>query len=190
MGRDIISSPLGRAPGSGCVIELIKISFQISLLRSGPQYVPARGVQVWQSALAYVFVRAISLSWIEVVQTNILNILLELIISAALVYLGLHIVHKTPRLQQTLSALWMTSVIIWVVSVPVLIQIEPGLEAGPRLSVAQRWLVFGLVVWEWAVTAHIFRQALDQIWSVGILIAFSYSILLYIVLNGLTSILP
>ncbi len=105
---------------------------------------------------------------------------------AALVYLFLNVIHKPERALQTIEALWLVSIVIWLASFPVLVQIQIGEADTLEISATIQFALLILMVWELVATANIFRHAVGQNLSIGILIALGYSALLYLVVNGVT----
>ncbi len=166
--------------------QLIKTVMQLCFLRAGPQHLPAKSSYLLLSALVYLSVRLLSAPWLVVVETNFITVVVELCAIAALVYLFLNLVHKPERALQTLEALWLVSIVIWMISFPVLAQIQQSDEGELQISDNIQVVLLILMVWELLVTANIFRHAVAQKFSIGILIALAYSALLYWVVNGLT----
>lgn len=155
---------------------LFDLFLDICLFRKAPQDVPASMVLLKLCLLAYalsgLLVLLITTTSIPVA---LLQILLDMVLLAGLLYLGLGLRHHARRFEQTLSALTGSSALIGLLALPVMFWLAHQGQGGDVALPSILLLV--LMVWSIAVMAHILRHAFDiSIWS-GAALALSYTFL-------------
>ncbi|NBD96302.1 MAG: hypothetical protein GVY11_07505 [Gammaproteobacteria bacterium] len=154
-----MSSPRSSIP------ELISRLVGILLLRDGPQDLPAGSNALALAIGLYTLASGASLMAGEQPPGNPIGILLlAILLPMVLTRIVLSLRGRPARWIQTLTALFGTSALISLVSLPLSLG---GGEPSQPLIVAS--LV--LFIWSFAVDAHIWRHALDTIYPVGLAVA-------------------
>lgn len=149
---------------------LFRVIWQIALLRRGPQVLPA------SSALLYL---VLAIHWLTGVVLGLTALQLDLalllslagtLMMVALVH-GLLLVHgQQSRVTQTLTALAGSEILLTLFSIPLM----AWSDMGGSLQEIARVLSFLLFGWKIAITAHIFRYALEVTIGIGFLFAVGY----------------
>ncbi|MDD5319202.1 MAG: hypothetical protein PHD43_01050 [Methylococcales bacterium] len=149
--------------------DIIKILFDICLFKKGPQDLP---YSVWLLRILlviYVSIRILMLSihfdWLNV----LLQVIVEIFLVAGFIWIILYLARKLGRFYQVLSAVLGTDALISFFALPAIASMETG-QGGLLVFL----VMLGVIGWYWAVTGHIFRNALEQslIFSLGL--AFLY----------------
>jgi hypothetical protein len=151
------------------MFEIIKLLFDICLFKKGPQDLPP-SVWLLRGLVAVdVCVSFLMLS----IRTDWLNSLLQAIVGALLVvgfsWLMLYLARKWGRFVQTTIAFLGTDALISFFALPGMASMTIG--TGALLAFI---ITIGLMIWHWAVTGHIIRNALGQGWSFSLGLAFLY----------------
>ena len=109
------------------------------------------------------------------VQVALLQILLDMVLLAGLLYLML-ILHRHPgRFEQTLTALTGSGTLMGLLALPPMLWI---VRQGPqRRQPVPSLLMLALMVWSIAVMAHILRHAFNTSVWIGALYALGYTFL-------------
>lgn len=151
------------------MFEIIKVLFDICLFKQGPQDLPP---SVWLWRVLVVVDVAVSFLMISI-QTGLVMSLLQATVSASLIVgfsgLMLYLSRKWARFYQTTSALLGTDALISFFALPGMASMTIG--RGALLAFA---ITIALMIWHWAVTGHIIRNALGQTWSFSLGLAFLY----------------
>jgi len=126
---------------------LLQLFINLCRLRSTPQDLPTSHFLMMLTAAGY-FLVGLAVSLLEPVDTLML---------AALAWLSLWIIGKTPRFTQTYTALAGTGVLFGLLGWP-LITFLQGLPEGQGSSLSL--LLLGLIIWNIMVIGHILRHAL------------------------------
>ncbi len=101
------------------------------------------------------------------------QIILELVMLAAIVYFGLRWKNSMARFVQTYSALIGVNVIITAVTIPVYRAIGVGEDSGSLLIYA----TLAILVWNLAVLSLIFKRAFEISTHLSAMISFNYFVL-------------
>ena len=135
--------------------ELLSRLLAILLLRMGPQDLPPGRSPLLTSLSLYIVVAAISLNTGRTLENPTLVLLLAAGLPLLLTWIVLKLRQRLARWEQTLSALYGTSALLSLASLPL------NLQAGPEP--AAPLVLFSLLVflWSFIVDAHIWRHALD-----------------------------
>ena len=155
------------------MFELLKLFFDICLFKKGPQDIPG-----YSSLLRLLILVHMSVSYL-VLRLNMNStdaawqVLVEVILILGLAWPILLLAKKPVRFQQTASALLGTGAVISFIAIPAMATL---VSQGTGLAF---FAVILLMIWHWAVTGHIFSQALDQPFSFGLGIAFIYIFVSY-----------
>ena len=151
------------------MIEIIKLLFDICLFKKGPQDLPLsvgllRGLVIIDAAVSFLMVS---------IHTNWVVSLLQAATSALLVvgFSGfmLYVARKWGRFVQTTMALLGTDAMISFFALPGVASMMIG--TGALLAFI---VTIALMVWHWAVTGHIIRNALGQTLTFSLGLAFLY----------------
>lgn len=151
------------------MFEIIKLLFDICLFKKGPQSLPA---SVWLLRLLLIADAGISFLMINI-RTGLVVSLLQAAASALLIigfsWLMLFAAGKRERFNQTTCALLGTDALISFFALPGMASMMIG--AGALLAFI---VTIALMIWHWAVTGHIIRNALGQTWTFSLGLAFLY----------------
>jgi hypothetical protein len=151
------------------MFEVIKLLFDICLFKQGPQDFPP---SVWLWRILLIVDVAVSFLMISI-QTGLVASLLQAIVSALLIVgfsgLILYVARKPERFAQTTGALLGTDALISFFALPGMASMTIG--TGALLAFI---ITIVLMIWHWAVTGHIIRNALGQTWTFSLGLAFLY----------------
>ncbi len=141
--------------------RLINIVF----LRQGPQDLPPGRSVLLASLAFYVLIAALSLNLGRTPQSPTAVLVLAAGLPLILVWVVLQLKNRLSRWEQTLSALYGTSALLSMASLP--LNLQTGAEPTPPL------VMISLVIflWSFAVDAHIWRNALDTSFAAGLGVA-------------------
>ena len=151
------------------MFELIKLYFDICLLKKGPQDVP-HSLFVFWLALAFYAIAGLLLFYLT---TDLPNSIIQLLVEIVLI-LGfsggiLIAAGKFSRFFQTASAMLGADAVISFLGLPVYSSMITG-----KISMLPFFALIGLMIWHLFVTGHIFRHALNKSYSFGLGLAFLY----------------
>jgi len=157
--------------------DLIKLFFDICLLKKGPQDMPVSNGLLFLLIPIYAGISFLIL----ILSTDVVNAVLQIFVEVTLV-LGstkiiLYLASKASRYQQTVSALIATDTIISFFAIPVMATLV-GQESALALIV-----IVLLMLWHWLVSGAIFSQALEQPFAFGLGVAFLYILVAYQVMG-------
>ena len=151
------------------MFELIKLFFDICLFKKGPQDLPPSAELLRVLVIVDVSVSFLMLS----IRTDWLNSLLQAMASASLIvgfsWLMLYVIRKRERFNQTTIAFLGTDAMISFFALPGMASMM--IETGALLAFL---ITIALMIWHWAVTGHIIRNALGQTWTFSLGLAFLY----------------
>ena len=156
------------------MFEIIKLLFDICLFKKGPQDLPP---SVWLLQVLAVVDVIISFLMVSI-HTDWLNSLLQAMVSALLIvgfsWLMLYVARKRERFNQTTGALLGIDALISFFALPGMVSMTIG--KGALLAFV---ITIALMIWHWAVTGHIIRNALGQPLAFSLGLAFLYILLSY-----------
>ncbi len=151
------------------MFELIKLLFDICLFKKGPQDLPPSAGLLWMLVIVDVSVSFLMVS----IRTDLAVSLLQAIASALLIvgfsWLILYVGRKRERFNQMTDALLGTDALISFFALPGMASMMIG--TGALLAFI---ITIALMIWHWAVTGHIIRNALGQTWAFSVGLAFLY----------------
>lgn len=148
--------------------ELFSRLIGILMLRNGPQDLPAGSRPLTLAMAFYVAATAMSLSLGEGGPDNpVAALALATVLPMILVRIVLGLRGRPARWNQTLAALFGSSALITLLSMPLGASASAGGEPDPVLVIASLVLFF----WSFAVDAHIWRHALDTTFAAGLAVA-------------------
>lgn len=163
----------------GCNVgKLLNIFVDICLLRAGPQDLPASRFLLGVAILLGLLTGALLIvDSFGSVFSALLAQILDLLLLMALIRFGLAYRGLAPRFLQVATALFGSSALINLVTMPVqlLIGEDPSASLAGELGVL---LYLFLLVWALVVIGHILRHAFDIRFGGGILIALAYFLLI------------
>lgn len=154
--------------------ELIKVFFDITLLKKGPQDVP--GVPILLVLLIVVnlavnlLLQLLSSDWWGAIQ----QVMVELVLLLVFTRLLLAFFAKSVRFQQTASALLGTDCLLTIFAFPAIASLT---LQGSLIAFI---IIVLMILWHWVVTGHIFKQAISQSYVFALGIAFLYFLLNYL----------
>ena len=160
--------------------NIIKILFDICLLRKGPEDLPVNGVLM----LILVVISFVVSIWIGLIiydkHIAINTSIVELIFSIIFVKI---LLRKNPeRFMQTFSAMLGAVTIINIISLPILIPLSYE-ELNQNITSLFGLLSFALLIWVVVVYGSIFSRAISSVFRYGILISVGYVLLSIIILQ-------
>lgn len=153
--------------------ELIKLFFDISIFKKGPQDIPASRwllrllVPVYMG-INYLILLLSSDPFSAFLQVTVEVLLVIVFAWGLMVYVG-----KPARYPQTACALLGTDALISLLASPAIATLIGQGSAGAFL------VVVGMILWHWVVTGHILRHALSQPFIFGLGVAFLYILASY-----------
>ncbi len=153
---------------------LLKVFAEIAFFRRGPEDLPASPFLLAFSLLLYT-AGTVATSWVYA--ENAREISLEALADVTLMLLWygslLVFYHRRARLQQTLTALFGTGALLYLVAFPVMSWLQHLLDAQSAAQLPVL-LMMAVLIWSIAVAGHIVHRALDIRFSLGILIGICY----------------
>ena len=153
--------------------ELLKLFFEICLFKKGPQDIPGSKALLPLLIPVYASVSFLLL----ILDTDGLNAVMQVLVEILLI-LGstriiLFIARKPARYQQTACALMAIDALISFFALPAMATLV-GQGAGLAFIV-----IILLMIWHWAISGHIFSNALEQPFTFGLGVAFLYILVSY-----------
>lgn len=145
--------------------ELLSRLVGILLLRNGPQDLPAGPGPLTLAMTLYVLATALSLSLGEGRENPMLTLALAVFLPLILVRIVLGLRGRPARWGQTVSALFGTSGLLSIVSLPM--AAAAGTEPDALLTIVSLVVFF----WSFAVDGHIWRHALGVSFAAGLAVA-------------------
>ncbi|NOT83313.1 MAG: hypothetical protein HOP02_00735 [Methylococcaceae bacterium] len=153
---------------------LLRLFFNICLLRQAPQDIPYSKTLLQLLVLIYAVVAFLALAPHEHFLKTAVEVWVEIMVTFAFVWGLLATANKTARYTQVLCAFLGTDALISFFALPALASSATGsLDAG-LVSV-----LFILMVWHWVVCGHIIRHAVSQAFPFGLGVAFLYNLGFY-----------
>ena len=158
------------------MLQLIRVWFDICLLRRAPQELPASnyllGVSLCCYGLVSVLVSSQSYTFTKAVLLAAVDIGLMLVFVWSLLYLQ----SKTTRIKQTLSALAGSGSLMGMIALPLMLAVGSDTVTEPvPAPLVSLWLL--LLLWNLFVMAHIIRHALSSSFAIGFGISLLYALL-------------
>ena len=151
------------------MFEIIKLLFDICLFKKGPQDLPN---SVWLLRILVIVDVGVSFLMISI-HTDWLNSLLQAIVGVLLVvgfsWLMLYVGSKAGAVLSNSCALLGTDALISFFALPGMASMMIG-----RGALLAFFVTIALMIWHWAVTGHIIRNALGQTWTFSLGLAFLY----------------
>lgn len=151
------------------MFELIKLYFDMCLLRKAPQDVPYSLLVFWLSLALYgmagFLLLYMSLGWLK----SIIQLMVEIILILGFTGGMLTVSGRLGRFFQTASAMLGTDAVISFLGLPVIASMMLG-----SMSALPYYISIGLMIWHLFITGHIFRHALDKSYGFGLGLAFLY----------------
>ncbi len=158
--------------------NIIKILFDICLLRKGPEDLPANSVLM----LVLIAISLIVSIWIGLIifdkKIAIITSIAELIFS--IMFAKILLIKNPERFTQTFSAMLGTVTLINIISLPILIPLSHG-DLNQNISSLLGLLSFALLIWVVVVYGSIFSRAISSVLSYGISISVGYALLSIII---------
>lgn len=161
------------------MIALLSRLLDIIFLRRGPQDLPA-GRSVMLACLAfYVLIAAATLNVGRTPANPTAVLVLASALPLLLAWIVLKLRDRIMRWEQTLSALYGTSAILSLVTLPM------NMNAGSEPSAPVVIISLGVFFWSFAVDAHIWRNALDTSFGAGLAVAMLLFVLSFSIISSL-----
>lgn len=161
------------------MVDLIARLFGILLLRSGPQDLPANRTTLPACIVLYLIITAINLASGDGHPSPLLVLALAVGLPLILCRIVLNLRQKAARWQQTVAALFGTSALLSILTLPLTLAASGGSSPGLGL------LLLAAFFWSLAVDAHIWRHALDIAFSTGLLVAVILLVISLVVISSL-----
>jgi len=148
--------------------HLIRLFFEIAILRKGPQDVPATPWLLKLIIPVYIAINFLVLLINDTWSTAIAQIAVDFFLLACFCWPLLYVSGKPGRFPQTLCALLGTDSVISFFAIPVIASLQIDNTGLPMFAMLL------LMIWHWLVSGHIFRHALDKPLFFGLGIALLY----------------
>ena len=163
---------------------------EICFFRAGPADIPASSWLMKLTILSYFLISVIVNSFENGFFVSLSGALTEVLVLLISVNVLLKLTRYPHRFQQTITAMAGTSCCIGVIALPVMLLFH--LLAGGvdvRITVLSIWLMILLMLWNLAVTMHIFKQAMSLSSGAALAATVLYTVILVfavrIVITGL-----
>lgn len=168
-------------------MKIIKSVFfyywQICLLKGSPENTPHSRFLLGLSAIVFAFLKIVQWRFSGIVFAYDLTLTLFCAISLILSFFVynsalLFLRGVSPRLVQTLTSLFCTRIIIHILACPLLLLDPYLLNANLKnphllfIGVIYLFITFGLSLWQFVITAHIYKYALSTSAIQSVLAAF------------------
>ena len=168
------------------MLAIIHFFIDLCLLRRAPQDLPASPVIFALVVAASTFgSMLLAFSAGEKAVIGLLQGLLDIGFTLALLYAILRLVDKPARVLQTATALIGVDTLIGLVALLPL-SLAASADETSGLLVLAGFLFLGLVVWGVLATAHILRHAFEIRLMQGVFLAIAYDVLAFVVIGGMT----
>jgi hypothetical protein len=151
-------------------MPLIKLFWDICLLKKGPQAAPASPFLLAVTLLAYVLAGIVLLAVGANLGAAIVQTLAEALMLFFFLWLVLYVRKKPERLLQTATATLGCDALISLFAIPLL----TALKAFPDIAVIPLLLLI-LMFWHFAIMAHILRHAMSKPLVFGYALAILYA---------------
>jgi|SRR5699024_5857130 len=145
--------------------ELLSRLVGILILSSGPQHLPAGRRPVTLTMALYIIVTGISLSLTGQAENPVAVLALAAVLPLVLARIVLGLRGRPARWAQTVSALFGTSALLSLLSLP--LSTVSGDAPGALATIVSLVLFF----WSFSVDGHIWRHALDTSFAAGLAVA-------------------
>ncbi len=159
--------------------KLITLFIEICAFKKGPQDVPASQALLSLLTFLYLVISALILALNMPTHEALLQALVETLLVLTFPWLMLRIAHKPERYLKTVSAVLGSDILISLCALPALSSLS--VQVTPLGFAA----VIMLMLWNWAVTGHIFKHALSQPFLFGLGVALLYFLLSYQIIGML-----
>lgn len=166
--------------------KLVWLLLQICGLQKGPQDLPFQKMLPWVLALGLLATMLVFQMRSDFTVLLIPLALLSIAVDYWLLLFLLRVTNKEKRLNQTLSALFGTQIVIGLITIPILwpvmdmleaIAADPSFQPDGGLMLA----AFCVAVWNLLVFGHIIRHAIDTTLGKGALIALGFSMMEFMI---------
>ncbi|WP_143735885.1 hypothetical protein [Methyloprofundus sedimenti] len=147
----------------------LKLLFNVCLFKKGPHEIPHSKQLLRLSTIAYALISYLLILLSSDSLSALFQVATELIITFSFAALILSIANKLQRFVQTTSTLLGTDAIISTFAIPILAILNQ--DPSNMLAILT---MLALMIWNWLVTAHIIRHALNKSFSFALGIAFLY----------------
>lgn len=168
------------------MLSLFRFFFQLCLLRTRPQDLPSSEALLGVTAAFNVAIGAVVVTpTLGNALTALMASLLDTAILAGTLWLLLRFRDHPARFVQAATAALGVSAVIAVLSLPLqwLLPADPDAVTAPAEAASLLFLV--LIVWLQVALGHVLRHALDVTLPLGIGLAFLYSMISGVVIQGL-----
>jgi hypothetical protein len=164
------------------VLPLIKTLFDITLLRKGPDSIPASALLLLLVVSLWLFSSLAILSLIEQYDERDFIIGLYTALAGVIAYTAILVVAgHASRAMQTITAILGCGALISLAFVAEFVLFTPFLGQPITGVVAQL-----ILLWSVPVEGHIIARALDRHWYLGIVIAIGVFVLQYVIYSAMS----
>ena len=164
------------------MFEILRLFYDIILFKKGPQDIPFSPPLTRMTLVGYAAISFLMLFMTSHWFSAVLEMAVDILLLMAFTRVALAWVHKSERYQQTFCALLGTDALITLCAIPgTAVMLVPSGDLG----LLGFLMVVGLMLWHFAVIAHILRQALDQSLGISLGLALLYLMAAYQIMNFL-----
>lgn len=156
------------------MFDLIKLLFDICLLKKAPQDLPYSTsllkILVVVSIATNFLLMNLSVNWFSALLKSIVGVL----VTGGFSWICLYFKGKLTRFCQTTCTLLGTDAVLDFFALPVIATM--AINQGGLLAFL---VMIVVIIWHWVITAHIMRNALEQSFSFSLGLAFLYLVVSY-----------
>lgn len=165
------------------MFEIAQLFYNILLLKKAPQDVPFSRALTQMLLAVYALISFLMLFMSSHRLSAILQTGADILLLIAFLRVTLAWVHKSERYQQTLCALLGVDILLTLFSIaPTAVMLVPN---SGGLAILGFYLLISLILWHWAVIAHILSHALEQTFSFCVGLALLYMLANYLLMGFL-----
>lgn len=161
------------------MFELLKLFFDIALLKKSPALIPTSLTLECLVVFIYLLINFLmhfmSTPWSQV----LLQVSVNLVLIALVCKLALFWAKKPIRYRQTFTALIGVDALISLCAFPALATLGSPMLEGSVISLLAFFVFVILIIWHWLATGHIFHHALSESFIFGLGVALLYLMLSY-----------
>jgi len=157
------------------VLQLIKVFWDICVLKAAPQDLPASAFLLGLTLSAYFATGVLVASFQWSVTQAVFAALLDTVLLTVLSSLLLWARQLSARIHQTLTALVGSGAVMALIAVPLVMWQKLVNVTDNGIPTLPSWLLLIWMVWNVVVVGHILRHALSTLFALGIGLAAVYA---------------
>ncbi len=168
---------------ANALVQILQPFALICLLKVTPQQLPVSNTLMWLTLVAYAVTSSLAIVALGTTPSQaLLAGPLASAIIASLTAVLLYLRNFRERTIQTLTALCGSGVVLNLILLPIALMMSPGREpvaANPVATIS----LYVLLLWSFAVTAHVLRHALSCAFPLGLIFAIVFNLASELILD-------